>query len=153
MLLHTFQYWSLKVLKILNEGIFCNHAVITALLFRSLILVCSRNIRDLLGMSEMSVFVRLALAKPVIKGGKCIYSTMFLWLLIRLESPEELLVCIPSKNVHAVIQCLSIYFPPQYASETQWKPLGLGMVRKRRVISGFWLHFASEILHAANFSS
>lgn len=84
MLLHTFLYWSLKVLKILNEGIFCNHAVITVLLFRSLILVCSRNITDLLGMSEMSIFVKLGSAKPIIfhKGGKCIYSIMFLWLLI-----------------------------------------------------------------------
>lgn len=136
MLLHTFLNWSLKVLRTFNEAIFCNHAVITVLLFRSL--VCSRNITDMLGSSEMSGFVRLDSAKPIIfhKGGRYIYSIMFLWLLISLENTVELLVCIPSKP-KAVIQCLSIYFPLQYASVSQGKPFGLGMVRNRRVISGF----------------
>lgn len=84
MVLHTFLNWSLKVLKMLNEAIFCNHAIITVLLFRSLVLVCSRTIPDMLGSSEMSVFVRLGSAKPIIfhKGGKYIYSIMFLWLFI-----------------------------------------------------------------------
>lgn len=71
-------------MKILHEGIFCNHAVITVLLFRSLVLVCSRNITDLMGSSEMSGFARLGSAKPIVfhKGGKYIYSIMFLWLFM-----------------------------------------------------------------------
>lgn len=84
MLLHTFLNWSLKVLKILNEAIFSNYAVITGLLFRSLVLMCSRNITDMLGSSEIFGFVRLDSAKPITfhKGGKYIYSIMFLWLFI-----------------------------------------------------------------------
>ena len=81
-LLDTFLNRSLKVLQILNELIFCNHAVVTVCLFRSLVLVCSRDIADMVGSSEMSAFTRLGSAKPVVfhKEGKCIYSTMFLIL-------------------------------------------------------------------------
>lgn len=107
-------------MKIPNETIFCNHAVITVLLFRSLVLVCSRNTTDVLGSSEMSVFAWSGSAKPIIfhRGGKYIYSNMFLWLFIRLENTADLLMCFPTKNVHALIQCLSIYFPPRYSSVT-----------------------------------
>lgn len=61
---------------------FCNRAVITLLLFRSLVLVCSRDIAEVAGSSEMSVFTRLGSAKPIVfhKEGKCVYSTIFLLL-------------------------------------------------------------------------
>jgi len=81
-LLSTFLNWSLKVLQVLNEVVFCNYAVITVLLFRSLVLVCSRDVADVVGSSEMSIFTRLGSAKPIVfhKEGKCIYFTMFLLL-------------------------------------------------------------------------
>lgn len=55
--------------------IFCSHAVITVLLFRSLVLVCSRDIAEEVGSSEMSVFTRLGSAKPIVfhKEGKYLF--------------------------------------------------------------------------------
>lgn len=52
------------------------------LLFRSLVLVCSRDVADVVGSSEMSVFTKLGSAKPIVfhKEGKCMYSTMFVIL-------------------------------------------------------------------------
>lgn len=90
-LLSSFLNWSLKVLWILNEIIFCNHVVITFLLFRSLVLVCSRDIADVVGSSEMPIFTRLGSAKPIVfhKEGKCIYSTIFFCLRITGVFPYQ----------------------------------------------------------------
>lgn len=59
---------------------FCCHAVITILPFRSLVLVCSRDIADMVGSSEMSIFTRLGSAKPIVfhKEGKYMYSVLLL---------------------------------------------------------------------------